>query len=60
MQQVKYDTEHWGRLVWITGGLLEFLKSSYFIVVWTFTTEGKPEISLELPENNVQLTDAQG
>eukprot|EP00957_Ditylum_brightwellii_P069803 5300567-Ditylum_brightwellii.AAC.1 len=51
MQQVKHDTECWGRLLWITGGLLEFLKNSYFIVVWTFTTEGKPEISSELPEN---------
>eukprot|EP00957_Ditylum_brightwellii_P081736 6218010-Ditylum_brightwellii.AAC.1 len=26
MQQVKYDTKYWGRLLWITGGLLEFLK----------------------------------
>eukprot|EP00957_Ditylum_brightwellii_P167853 12777647-Ditylum_brightwellii.AAC.1 len=60
MQQVKHDTEYWGRLLWITGGLLEFLKSSYFIVVWTFTSEGKPEISSELTENTVRLTDAQG
>eukprot|EP00957_Ditylum_brightwellii_P178542 13600007-Ditylum_brightwellii.AAC.1 len=59
MQQVKHDTEYWGRLLWINGGLLEFLKSSYFIVVWTFTMEEKPEISLELPENTVRLTDAQ-
>eukprot|EP00957_Ditylum_brightwellii_P163290 12433625-Ditylum_brightwellii.AAC.1 len=59
MQQVKYDTKYWGRLLWITRGLLEFLKSSYFIVVWTFTTERKLEISSELPENTVQLTDTQ-
>eukprot|EP00957_Ditylum_brightwellii_P142482 10855414-Ditylum_brightwellii.AAC.1 len=26
MQQVKHDTKRWGRLLWTTGGLLEFLK----------------------------------
>eukprot|EP00957_Ditylum_brightwellii_P063515 4820966-Ditylum_brightwellii.AAC.1 len=59
MQRVEHDTERWGMLLWTIGGLLEFLKSSYFIVVWKFTAEEKPEISSELPENNVRLTNAQ-
>eukprot|EP00957_Ditylum_brightwellii_P178362 13585017-Ditylum_brightwellii.AAC.1 len=60
MQQVKHDTERWGMLLWTIGGLLEFLKSSYFIVIWKFTAEEKPAISSELPENNERLTNAQG
>eukprot|EP00957_Ditylum_brightwellii_P005330 406567-Ditylum_brightwellii.AAC.2 len=43
MQQVKHDTELWGRLLWITSGLLEFLKISYFIIMWTFTAEENPK-----------------
>eukprot|EP00957_Ditylum_brightwellii_P142512 10857663-Ditylum_brightwellii.AAC.1 len=31
MQNVQHDAELWGQLLWVTGGLLEFLKSSYFL-----------------------------
>eukprot|EP00957_Ditylum_brightwellii_P175448 13356779-Ditylum_brightwellii.AAC.1 len=60
MQKIQYDAELWGRLLWATGGLLEFLESSYLIVIWTFTAEGQPTITTSLPENTVRLTDAQG
>eukprot|EP00957_Ditylum_brightwellii_P067205 5100648-Ditylum_brightwellii.AAC.1 len=60
MHQIKADAELWGCLLWVTGGLLEFLKSSYLIVVWSFNDEGKPTIAPTLPLNTVRLTDAQG
>eukprot|EP00957_Ditylum_brightwellii_P188670 14362427-Ditylum_brightwellii.AAC.1 len=31
MQQIKHNSELWGGLVWATGGLLEFRKSTYFL-----------------------------
>eukprot|EP00957_Ditylum_brightwellii_P196204 14949951-Ditylum_brightwellii.AAC.1 len=40
MTQFQHDAELWGRLPWITGGLLKSLKSSYFIVIWAFTPDG--------------------
>eukprot|EP00957_Ditylum_brightwellii_P087558 6665626-Ditylum_brightwellii.AAC.1 len=52
MQNVQHDAELWGWLLWVTGGLLEFLKSSYFLVIWQFSKEGKPSISMNLPPNN--------
>eukprot|EP00957_Ditylum_brightwellii_P167712 12767549-Ditylum_brightwellii.AAC.1 len=60
MKQIKADAELWGCLLWVTGRLLEFLKSSYLIVVWSFTNEGKPTIAPTLPLNMVRLMDAQG
>eukprot|EP00957_Ditylum_brightwellii_P160111 12188082-Ditylum_brightwellii.AAC.1 len=51
MENVQHEVKLWGRLLWLTGGLLEFLKSSYFLVIWKFTAEGKPDISLNLPPN---------
>eukprot|EP00957_Ditylum_brightwellii_P023072 1740285-Ditylum_brightwellii.AAC.1 len=43
-------------------GLLEFLKSSYFLMIWKFTEDGEPYIvdEADLPENKVRLIDASG
>eukprot|EP00957_Ditylum_brightwellii_P105384 8033679-Ditylum_brightwellii.AAC.1 len=60
MTQIQHDAELWGCLLWIAGRLLEFLKSSYFIVIWVFKSDGKPVIETSLPPNTVKLTDAQG
>eukprot|EP00957_Ditylum_brightwellii_P093223 7098522-Ditylum_brightwellii.AAC.1 len=62
MTQVKHDASIWSRLLWVTGGLLEFKKSSYFLMIWNFTEDGEPNIveEADLPENNVQLIDASG
>eukprot|EP00957_Ditylum_brightwellii_P101533 7737860-Ditylum_brightwellii.AAC.1 len=38
-KQIQADAELWGCLLWVTDGLLAFLKSSYLIVVWSFTDE---------------------
>eukprot|EP00957_Ditylum_brightwellii_P126213 9622190-Ditylum_brightwellii.AAC.1 len=59
MAQIQKDAELWGPLLWITGGLLEFIKSSYFIAVWIFSAEGHPSITTSLPPNIMHLTDAQ-
>eukprot|EP00957_Ditylum_brightwellii_P006173 466981-Ditylum_brightwellii.AAC.1 len=60
MVNVRTDIEMWGQSIWTTGGLLEFIKSSYFILAWKFTPEGcsLPIKEKELPKNNVQVTDA--
>eukprot|EP00957_Ditylum_brightwellii_P007966 603335-Ditylum_brightwellii.AAC.1 len=42
LKQVQHDASIWSRLLWVTGGLLEFLKSSYFLMIWNFTEDGKP------------------
>eukprot|EP00957_Ditylum_brightwellii_P058096 4405903-Ditylum_brightwellii.AAC.2 len=60
MTQIQHDAELWGCLLWIMGGLLEFLKSSYFIVIWVFKSDGKPMIETSLPPSTIKLTDAQG
>eukprot|EP00957_Ditylum_brightwellii_P195236 14873966-Ditylum_brightwellii.AAC.1 len=42
--------------------ILEFLKSSYFLVIWNFDVSGRPRIvpEAELPPNTVTVTDANG
>eukprot|EP00957_Ditylum_brightwellii_P083616 6356123-Ditylum_brightwellii.AAC.1 len=60
MAQVQQNAEIWGRLLWVAGGLLEFLKSSYFLVIWWFNKDDSPTITTDLPTNTVQLTNAQG
>eukprot|EP00957_Ditylum_brightwellii_P075098 5706262-Ditylum_brightwellii.AAC.1 len=52
----------WGRLIWTTGGLLEFTKSYYFLLAWMFTPEGHPMVVKEkdLPFNTVEVTNVKG
>eukprot|EP00957_Ditylum_brightwellii_P017754 1337211-Ditylum_brightwellii.AAC.1 len=59
MQTVQHDAELLGRLLWMTGVLLEILKSSYFLAILKFSAKGEPSITFDLPPNMVQLTDAQ-
>eukprot|EP00957_Ditylum_brightwellii_P068210 5178169-Ditylum_brightwellii.AAC.1 len=62
MQQIKHDSELWGGLVWTTGGLLKFRKSTYFLVIWMFTSAGAPSITKEgdLLQNQVKLQGTNG
>eukprot|EP00957_Ditylum_brightwellii_P067791 5145549-Ditylum_brightwellii.AAC.1 len=62
MNPIQHDTEIWGRLLWATGGLVDFLKSTYFLLIWKFAASGKPYIVLkeELPLDKVTVTDANG
>eukprot|EP00957_Ditylum_brightwellii_P124826 9514901-Ditylum_brightwellii.AAC.3 len=60
MDHIQHDAETWGRLLWALGGLLELSKSTYFLVIWSFTEVEKPQIltDQELPPNTVHVTDA--
>eukprot|EP00957_Ditylum_brightwellii_P021030 1585033-Ditylum_brightwellii.AAC.1 len=53
IQQIQHDAEIWGRMLWVSGGLLELLKSSYFLLIWAFDKSGKLWIVPEedLPPN---------
>eukprot|EP00957_Ditylum_brightwellii_P080063 6089275-Ditylum_brightwellii.AAC.1 len=62
MQQIQRNIEIWSILLWASGGLLEFLKSSYFLLIWTFAKSGKLQTvpKEDLPPNTVYITDAHG
>eukprot|EP00957_Ditylum_brightwellii_P090331 6879299-Ditylum_brightwellii.AAC.2 len=62
MTQIQHGTDIWGQLLWVTGSLLEFLESPYFLLIWQFAASGKPYIvpEKELPPNTVTVTDANG
>eukprot|EP00957_Ditylum_brightwellii_P105054 8007248-Ditylum_brightwellii.AAC.1 len=62
MNQVQHDAGIWGRILWVAGGLLEFLKSSYFLLIWDFNEDGAPFIvdETDLPANTIKLVDAAG
>lgn len=44
MQKIQQDASKWGKLIWITGGLLEFTKNPYFLLIWDFQKSGEPII----------------
>eukprot|EP00957_Ditylum_brightwellii_P141393 10773117-Ditylum_brightwellii.AAC.1 len=62
MNHIQHDAEIWRRLLWVTGGLLEFLKSTYFLLIWKVAASGKLYIAPEeeLLPNKVTVTDANG
>eukprot|EP00957_Ditylum_brightwellii_P200284 15268382-Ditylum_brightwellii.AAC.1 len=55
---IQHDVEIWGRLLWVSGGLLEMLKITYCLVMRTFKEDRTPQIKVvgNIPENTVQLT----
>eukprot|EP00957_Ditylum_brightwellii_P189308 14409275-Ditylum_brightwellii.AAC.1 len=57
MSFVDHDVNLWDELLWITGGLLECLKTTYSLMVWDFEESGKPFITPmeELPANTVKI-----
>eukprot|EP00957_Ditylum_brightwellii_P032507 2463271-Ditylum_brightwellii.AAC.1 len=57
MSYVTHDILLWDRYIWITGGLVEQLKTKYSLMVWKFQTTGAPTITPgnELPTNTVKL-----
>eukprot|EP00957_Ditylum_brightwellii_P068277 5184055-Ditylum_brightwellii.AAC.1 len=56
MNYVDHDVNLWDELLYITGGLLEQLKTNYSLMVWNFEETGKPyvESSAQLPSNKVK------
>eukprot|EP00957_Ditylum_brightwellii_P007984 604588-Ditylum_brightwellii.AAC.1 len=57
MSYVDHDVNLWNELLWITGRLLEQLKTTYSLIVWNFELSGKPFITPmeQLPENTVKF-----
>eukprot|EP00957_Ditylum_brightwellii_P024032 1812184-Ditylum_brightwellii.AAC.1 len=62
MDHIQHDAEAWRQLLWASGGLLELAKSTYFLVIWSFTEAGKLRIltDQDIPPNTVCVTDATG
>eukprot|EP00957_Ditylum_brightwellii_P202305 15329561-Ditylum_brightwellii.AAC.1 len=62
MRIVQHDAELWERLLWTSGGLLEFTKSKHFLAIWKFNNNGKPSLmsNEELPQNDMYLKNAAG
>eukprot|EP00957_Ditylum_brightwellii_P131070 9997745-Ditylum_brightwellii.AAC.1 len=62
MQRMQHNANVWGGLLWTSRGLLEFLKGSYFLVIWAFAASGRPRTvpEAELPPNTVTVTGANG
>eukprot|EP00957_Ditylum_brightwellii_P011724 885509-Ditylum_brightwellii.AAC.1 len=60
MDNIQGDAETWGQLLWASGGLLKFVKSSYFLVIWAFAESGKPKVvpEEELSSNTVKIANA--
>eukprot|EP00957_Ditylum_brightwellii_P182123 13876239-Ditylum_brightwellii.AAC.1 len=57
MMYVTHDVSLWDRYIWITGDLVECLKTKYSIMVWKFENTGAPMITPgnDLPENTVSI-----
>eukprot|EP00957_Ditylum_brightwellii_P164017 12487948-Ditylum_brightwellii.AAC.1 len=57
MEFVDYDINLWDGLFWLTGELLERLKTTYILMIWKFEADGTPYITPEimLPQNTVKL-----
>eukprot|EP00957_Ditylum_brightwellii_P173014 13172033-Ditylum_brightwellii.AAC.1 len=57
MSFVDHDVNLWDELLWITGGLLEKLKTTYSLMVQDFEESGKPFIipTEQLPANSVKI-----
>eukprot|EP00957_Ditylum_brightwellii_P076773 5835412-Ditylum_brightwellii.AAC.1 len=46
---IQQDSQLWSKLLWLSGGLLEFTKCSYHILHFNFKPDGSPEVNNILP-----------
>eukprot|EP00957_Ditylum_brightwellii_P200325 15272472-Ditylum_brightwellii.AAC.1 len=53
MDYITHDVSLWDRYTWITGGLIERLKTKYSLMIWKSENTGAPMITPgnELPPN---------
>eukprot|EP00957_Ditylum_brightwellii_P021472 1619728-Ditylum_brightwellii.AAC.1 len=60
MDQIQFDANLWAKILWVTGELLEFMKSLNFILIWKFQPNGRPVITPdnELLPNSICLLDS--
>jgi hypothetical protein len=57
MQNISHDIALWAKLLWASGGAINFQKSFYSILIWKFTPDGHAYLlkNTELPSNTVQV-----
>eukprot|EP00957_Ditylum_brightwellii_P045489 3448428-Ditylum_brightwellii.AAC.1 len=57
MHCIQHDASLWGRYLWVLGGLLEYKKTKYCMIIWTFNPDGTPNLLPEeqLPTNNIHI-----
>eukprot|EP00978_Attheya_sp_CCMP212_P029648 scaffold106016_cov33-Attheya_sp.AAC.1 len=57
MTLIVHDISKWTKLLWTSGGAINFTKSFYTMVIWTFTADGIAKITLndDLPTNTVTI-----
>jgi hypothetical protein len=57
MALIAHDISKWSKLLWTSGGAINFTKSFYTMVIWTFTADGIAKITLndDLPANTVSI-----
>eukprot|EP00978_Attheya_sp_CCMP212_P029418 scaffold104451_cov75-Attheya_sp.AAC.2 len=62
MERTQNDITSWAKFLWVSGGLLELTKTKYFMIIWKFSSVGKPSLykESELPPNTVQVFDQDG
>eukprot|EP00957_Ditylum_brightwellii_P212177 15367043-Ditylum_brightwellii.AAC.2 len=62
MAIVKYDMTLCGRYLWTSGGWLEYMKTQYCTLIWSFKQHRQPYLNSkrQLPENNAIIKGADG
>eukprot|EP00978_Attheya_sp_CCMP212_P029771 scaffold106935_cov75-Attheya_sp.AAC.2 len=57
MALISHDISKWCKLLWTSGGAINFTKSFYTMVIWTFAADGIAKITLndDLPANTVTI-----
>jgi hypothetical protein len=50
VEMTRHDSQTWERFLWTSGGLLNLTKCAYYILAWTFDTEGIPNTT---PKQNI-------
>lgn len=58
MAAITHDLSLWAKLLWVSGGAINFQKSFYTILVWRFKPDGQAYLlkNPDLPPNNVSIT----
>eukprot|EP00957_Ditylum_brightwellii_P156713 11928355-Ditylum_brightwellii.AAC.1 len=62
MDMVHHDIIMWDKILNVTGGLLESVKSGYSLMIWEFVRKGNPSLKKEkdMDPNTVFLTQEGG
>jgi hypothetical protein len=58
MGMIGHNISRWAKLLWTSGGAINFDKTSYSMLIWKFKDNGIAELTLEkeLPRNSVNIS----